>query len=146
MGQFECLNKKNKTSKMKTIFLLFATSVILSSCAQGEKPSSTVKAGQSDKTAVDISASKAKEIIKKPNVQVLDVRTKEEVSAGTIPGSINIDFYSPDFKQKLETLDKSKPVVVYCAAGGRSAKAMKQMSEVGFKEVYNVTGGYGTLK
>lgn len=131
---------------MKAYLLLYATIAFLSGCAQIEKPSPEDKSGQGTKTAVNVTSAEAKEILKNPNVQLLDVRTKEEVSGGSIPGSINIDFYSADFKQKLETLNKNKPVVVYCAAGGRSAKAMKQMSEAGFKEVYNVTGGYSTLK
>ena len=39
-------------------------------------------------------------------------------------------------------LDKKKPVYVYCAVGGRSAKASKVLQESGFKTVYNLLGGF----
>ena len=75
---------------------------------------------------------------------VIDVRTEEELSGGMVPNAINIDFYSDDFKSKLSELDSDKPVFVYCAAGGRSGKAMKMMKEMNFKEVYNLKGGFPT--
>jgi rhodanese-related sulfurtransferase len=39
-------------------------------------------------------------------------------------------------------LDKNKPVLVYCAAGGRSASAAKDLKKAGFKKVYDLEGGY----
>jgi phage shock protein E len=49
------------------------------------------------------------------------------------------------FEQNLSALDKSKPVFVYCAVGGRSSKAAQVLNKNGFK-VYNLTGaGYGQL-
>src|SRR6266568_2910016 len=56
----------------------------------------------------------------KKNV-VLDVRTKKEFEAGHIPGAINIDVNTPDFKEKISKLNKNKTYLVHCAAGGRSA-------------------------
>ena len=48
-----------------------------------------------------------------------------------------------DFKEKaFEGLDKSKPVLVYCASGGRSAKSAKIYKEAGFTKVYNLLGGF----
>ena len=76
------------------------------------------------------------------NLQVLDVRTPGEVEAGTIGDPVVINFQDSDFRSQLSKLDKDKPVVVYCAAGGRSAKAADLMHEAGFKEVYNYTEGY----
>ena len=80
---------------------------------------------------------------KTPAKIVLDVRTAQETATGMIPGAIGIDFFAPDFGQQLTKLDKTKPVFVYCAVGGRSARAMQQMQQVGFKTVYNLTGGMG---
>jgi len=73
---------------------------------------------------------------------VLDVRTKAEVAKGAIPESVNIDFYSDTFVSDISKLDKSKPVYVYCAVGGRSSQAMDVLSKNGFTEVYNLKGGY----
>ncbi len=77
----------------------------------------------------------------KKEVVVLDVRTPEEVAAGAIEGSTHLDIYAPNFKSTLEAMDKTKPVMVYCAVGGRSGQAMKMMEKMGFKEVYNLSGG-----
>lgn len=75
------------------------------------------------------------------NAQLLDVRTPEEWASGKVASSACINFMDADFKQKVSKLDKNKPVFVYCAAGGRSTKATKILSEAGFKQVYNLTGG-----
>ena len=72
---------------------------------------------------------------------LIDVRTPAEVQQGMIPGAVPIDYNSPDFKSKISKLDKSKPYFVYCAAGGRSSKAVNLMEEMGFKKVYNLSGG-----
>jgi len=76
-----------------------------------------------------------------PNSVLLDVRTPEEVSKGTIPGAINIDFNNPDFEAKIEALDKTKIYFVYCAKGGRSSQAVDRMNAAGFTKIYNLTDG-----
>ena len=73
---------------------------------------------------------------------ILDVRTIEEFSQGHLVGAVDIDFYKTDFKERLGKLDKSKPVFVYCLAGGRSNSAAKMMSDMGFLTVYDLDGGY----
>lgn len=77
-----------------------------------------------------------------PANQILDVRTEEEFEAGHISGAVNIDFTEPDFEQKVALLDKSKPYLVYCAVGGRSAKASKKMEAAGFVTVYDLSTGF----
>ena len=93
--------------------------------------------------AKNINADEFKGLVDAGKGFVLDVRTAGEVANGSIAGNTNIDFYSSDFKSEVEKLDKNAPVYVYCAAGGRSGKAMGIMKNMGFKEVYNLVGGYG---
>lgn len=76
------------------------------------------------------------------DVQLIDVRTPEEYQAGFIGTAININYNAPDFKLKISKLDPDKPVLVYCAAGGRSAKASKILDSLGFKTIYDLKGGY----
>lgn len=76
-----------------------------------------------------------------PVKTVLDVRTAQEVAGGMLPGAINIDFFAPDFTSQLVRLDKTRPVFVYCAVGGRSGKAIQQLQQAGFKTVHNLSGG-----
>ena len=84
-----------------------------------------------------------KKMIEKKDYQLLDVRTKEEYKNGNLdPKAFNIDFYSKDFEKQLVYLDKNKSVFVYCFSGGRSGDAVKLLEKAGFKEIYQLDGGY----
>ncbi len=73
---------------------------------------------------------------------LLDVRTAGEFSGGTIPGSKNIDFLSPTFGKKVESLDKDATYFLFCRSGNRSGQACKLMHKMGF-DVRNLSGGIG---
>jgi thioredoxin len=77
----------------------------------------------------------------KQDVQILDVRTTEEFTPQHLNQAKHIDWNAPDFEKQTAKLDKSKPVLVYCLSGGRSAKAASKLQSMGFKEVYNLDGG-----
>lgn len=74
-------------------------------------------------------------------VVLLDVRTPQEYQEGYIPSAVNVDFWASDFDNKIETLDKTAPVLIYCQSGGRSSKALSRMEALGFEEVYELRGG-----
>ena len=76
------------------------------------------------------------------NAQLLDVRTAGEFGGGHLTKALNIDYRSPDFIQKLNTLDKTKPVFVYCLSRGRSKAAAEVLKQNGFSSVYELQGGY----
>ncbi len=75
-------------------------------------------------------------------VQLVDVRTPAEYSAGHIDQALNIDYNAPAFEQRIQTLDKTKPVYIYCQSGGRSSRAAKVMQSLGFQQIYDLQGGY----
>ena len=76
-------------------------------------------------------------------IQLLDVRTPNEVKEGVIEGAKMINFYDKDFKSKVVAqFNKYNPLYIYCAAGGRSSKASSLLVMAGFKNVYNLEGGY----
>lgn len=78
-----------------------------------------------------------------PEAVILDVRTQDEWDEGIIPGAINIDIYKGQgFIYEVDLLDKNKNYYVYCKAGGRSAQACAIMSQLGFPNTYNLTGGF----
>lgn len=90
----------------------------------------------------------ADQIEQNTNIQLIDVRTPQEYAGGTISNrdevkAVNIDFLSDDFEQKLNTLDKQKPILIFCAKGGRSAQAAVKAKELGFETIYDLDGGYG---
>ena len=72
------------------------------------------------------------------DVQLIDIRTLEEYNSGYIEGYQNMDYLSDTFKVEMETLDKSKPIVIYCRSGGRSGRCATLMLEIGFKEIYDL--------
>jgi thioredoxin len=73
--------------------------------------------------------------------QILDVRTPEEFSQGHLAKAINIDWNDKDFSAKTVLVDKARPVMIYCQAGGRSAAAANKLREMGFTSVYELDGG-----
>ncbi|WP_026898067.1 rhodanese-like domain-containing protein [Daejeonella oryzae] len=75
-----------------------------------------------------------------PNAVLLDVRTPEEFSSGTIDGAQNIDYYLSDFESKVLTLDKDKEYFIFCRSGNRSGKTCSILESNGFK-AYNLQGG-----
>ena len=94
-----------------------------------------------------VSQTEFKKLMKDPSAQIVDVRTSKEVAEGKIAGSTNIDYFSASFIATAQKkLDKNKPVLVYCAAGGRSASAVKDLKKAGFKKVYDLEGGYDSWK
>lgn len=72
---------------------------------------------------------------------LLDVRTPAEYASGHITGAIELDYYSSDFKARANKLDKTQPVFVYCASGVRSNAAVGVLTNLGFKEIYDLRGG-----
>lgn len=78
--------------------------------------------------------------------QVIDVRMPKEFQAGHIAGAVNMHVYDKDFEQRLDKLDKNKPVYVYCKAGGRSAEATETLKSKGFKTIVELDGGMDAWK
>ncbi|MDE3253030.1 MAG: conjugal transfer protein TraF [Bacteroidota bacterium] len=74
--------------------------------------------------------------------QVLDVRTAGEYQSGHLKNALQADWLNKDqFVERVKYLDKSKPVLVYCASGVRSAAAASWLKKNGFPDVQNLKGG-----
>ena len=95
-----------------------------------------------------IDATKMEQMLKSDaSIQLIDLRTPAELQqTGKIEGARHVNFNSPDFQTQIASLDKDKPVIIYCAAGGRSGKALPQLLLMGFKNVYDYTGGMNDWK
>ena len=88
---------------------------------------------------VDIAAYEQQ--LKQPEIQLIDVRTPEEFSEGHIENAKNINIMGDDFDAQVAALDKTKPMMVYCKSGGRSAKASARLKELGFTTITDLEGG-----
>ena len=82
-----------------------------------------------------------KAALAKPGVQLVDVRTSEEFATGHLANARNIDYVNGDFLAGAAKLDKTKPVLLYCAAGGRSESALHDLKAAGFTNVHDMLGG-----
>jgi len=122
---------------MSRIAFVLLTFIALSSCSEAQNSE-----GEGGIKKV-IPASEFKAMLEE-DVQLIDVRTAQEVTGGKIANARNIDINSANFKSELEKLDKSKKTLVYCAAGGRSGRAAQIMQDMGFEVVYDLEGGYGS--
>ena len=129
---------------MKYFLSLTMLGLLLSCSAQTSDHSGEEMAMvQSSGIFTDVDNDEAKKLMaERPDLQIIDVRTDGEVAEGIIKGAQHIDISKDDFDAKLNKLDKSAPVLVYCAAGGRSKTAQDKMKELGFSEVHNLKRGY----
>jgi rhodanese-related sulfurtransferase len=73
----------------------------------------------------------------------LDVRKPGELQNGFVSGSTHIRLQ--ELPQKMSSLNKEEPLVVYCAGGYRSMIACSLLAANGFNSLINTDGGYAKL-
>jgi molybdopterin/thiamine biosynthesis adenylyltransferase/rhodanese-related sulfurtransferase len=76
----------------------------------------------------------------------IDVREADEYEQGAIPGALHIPRGYLELQVEGRAADKSRPVVVYCAGGTRSAFAAKALQELGYRDVVSMAGGFNKWK
>lgn len=119
---------------MKNVYFLFLFS--LSFACNGQDYSST-KIGPED----------FEKAIASSNIQILDVRTSAEYKTGHIKNALQADWTnSKQFTERIQYVDKDKPIYIYCLVGGRSANAADWMRQNGFKTVVELQGGINAWK
>ncbi|MDA0728231.1 MAG: rhodanese-like domain-containing protein [Bacteroidetes bacterium] len=73
---------------------------------------------------------------------LLDVRTTEEWAEGHLAGAAHKDYWGDaDFDEAMNGIPRNRPVLVYCAGGGRSGLTAKELHNAGHLEVYNLESG-----
>ena len=128
--------------RIATIGLSFLLIIGMASCGNSQGNNEKSATAGNATIAKNINTSQFQELVKsKDNAIILDVRTPQEVASGAIEGNVALDYYTSDFMVQLDKLDKEAPILIYCAVGGRSGDAMRKMQKMGFKEVYNLSGG-----
>ena len=92
-----------------------------------------------------ITADQAREMMAKGDALILDVRDAPEVEkSGKVQGAVNVSRGMLEFRADPESpyhdkkFDKSKPVILYCASGGRSALSGKTLKDLGYEKVFNL--------
>lgn len=116
------------TNTLTLPFRIFAIPLLLACSA----------APQDDKS-LDASAFAAR--VAKNDAQLVDVRTAAEYANGHIPGALNLDWTGGQLEERNADLDKSRPVLLYCASGRRSAAARQYLLDQGFHDAVDLAGG-----
>lgn len=85
--------------------------------------------------------------INQAGIQILDVRTSQEYASGHIKNALQANWLNTnEFKNRVQYLDKTKPVYVYCGSGVRSSDASKWLLENGFQQVWELQNGFVSWK
>ncbi len=75
----------------------------------------------------------------KEDMYLLDVRGKDEYTAGHVPGTANI--YVGELEGRLREVPSNRPIVSICSTGNRSGLGASILKRHGYHEVYNLIGG-----
>ena len=131
--------------KYSYVIFTFLIVVVFLACKQVKKQKSNSANEQvfPIKT-ISIATFKAHRKVKKG--LLLDVRTPEETAEGHIEAAVFLDYYRSDFQAQIQRFPKDEPVYIYCRSGNRSRKAAKKFAALGFREVYNIQGGFQAWK
>lgn len=86
-----------------------------------------------------VPVTKVRELVEN-NACIIDVREKREFEAGHLINAKNIPF--SEFRQRLDEIPKDRPVYVHCRSGQRSYNVVVALQQLGYDNVYNVSGSF----
>ena len=81
-----------------------------------------------------------------PDTMVVDVRETNEWDEGFIPGAVHVPRGFLESRIEAAVPDRDQQIVVYCAGGSRSALAVKTLTDMGYTNAINMTGGFQAWK
>ena len=104
-------------------------------------------AAEAGRVCANLNAAQANAWLREhPETQVLDVRSASEFSGGALPKAVNVSIGDEAFDSKVSQLDRKKSVLVYCAGGFRSRKAVVKLKQLGFENIQHIHRGYMSWK
>ncbi len=97
-------------------------------------------------TIKQIDIDEARRMIEQPGTVLIDVREGDEWRQGHIPQAVGIPRGFLELRIEEKVPDHKTPVILQCASGTRSLLAARTMRELGYENVYNLTGGFNAWK
>ncbi|MGN8913186.1 rhodanese-like domain-containing protein [Anaerofustis butyriciformans] len=120
---------------MKTIIVILLIAILLfisfKFLTTKEEPTSSY-----NKITVD----KAKEMMEKEDVIIIDVRTEDEYNTSHIKNAILIPNETIGNEKLKEVSNLNQKIIIYCRSGARSKKAAMKLINIGYKNVYDMGG------
>jgi rhodanese-related sulfurtransferase len=93
-------------------------------------------------TPKDLTADETERMLKlQSDIVIIDVRTSEEFAQGHLQGAVNLDFFAPNFAEKMKGYE-GKPVLIHCASGGRSGQTVNMIKDGKFSAIYHLKSGF----
>lgn len=80
------------------------------------------------------------------DVTIVDIRERDEFAQGHLPGAVFIPRGFLELQIEQIEFDRSRPIVLYCAGGVRSALAARNLKEMGYEDVQSLIGGFNGWK
>ncbi len=84
----------------------------------------------------NVSCEEAKRLLEEEEAQLVDVRTPQEFAQGALPNAISVPLQT--IQSAEESLDKSKPIILYCVTGTRTRMAKRYLEMMGFDQVHDL--------
>ena len=146
----DALAKKTSSPKISgnrtflfILAVLWAVSIAFASVANAETKTKGDLVKEAKAIITEISAQQVYADFKADKaVVLLDVRTSNEFTNGHLPGAVNVPRGLLEFKIEKMVPDRSTPIVIYCAVGGRGSLATTSLMEMGYTNVKNMEAGY----
>jgi sulfur-carrier protein adenylyltransferase/sulfurtransferase len=93
-----------------------------------------------------IDLDEAQRILEQPGTVILDVREGDEWRQGHIPQALGLPRGFLELRIEEKVPDHKTPIIVQCASGTRSLLAARTLRELGYENVYNLSGGFNAWK
>ncbi len=94
----------------------------------------------------EISVEEARRRLDSNDVELVDVREKEEYRQGHLENAISLPRGFLELRAENQLKDRSRPIIAYCAGGTRSLLAAKALKEMGYRDVVSMAGGFNGWK
>jgi molybdopterin/thiamine biosynthesis adenylyltransferase/rhodanese-related sulfurtransferase len=100
----------------------------------------------------ELDSTRARELLDAPQLDgvqpplFVDVRERDEWVEGFVPGAVHVPRGNLESRIEQIVPDRSRELVLYCAAGARSAFAAKSLQELGYENVVSMSGGFTDWK
>ena len=88
----------------------------------------------------------ATHLVNTQDAVLLDLRETKEYEGGRLPNAVHIPLSQLDSRAGELAKYASRPVIAYCATGSRGRNAGAALAKAGFKDVYNLNGGFHAWK
>ena len=87
----------------------------------------------------EVKVSEVRKLVEK-HAFIIDAREKSEFESGHLKNAVNIPL--SEFRDRLNEIPKDEPVYVHCRSGQRSYNMVMALNNLGYGNVYNISGSY----